>query len=251
MRKIIAIFILISNLLYCQDYAVDFDISKFIESGGISKEVYRKINGKLELSEKFEYNKDSALVKLAINKELPGGLALKGINYFLDSKNRITKAEIKISDIYSSPNAYSIQFVAYNYFDSRKVASFYNVNNKIDKKEYFFYNEKKELVENFTVSEDLVLQKRNIYYKKNGYQINESETYTALRYKTITKTKLDKNGFPIYIESEGKMIQSGEKMPKQTTYFQNEVDEKGNLSKVYIIEGKKKILIQEVINKYE
>jgi len=40
-------------------------------------------------------------------------------------------------------------------------------------------------------------------------------------------------------------------MPKQIAYYENETDSKGNLSKVFIINDKKKELIKEIINRYE
>ncbi|KMQ61340.1 hypothetical protein ACM46_14990 [Chryseobacterium angstadtii] len=252
--KIVFIIILslIINLFYSQDYIPDFDIPKFIKGGGVSKEIYRKKNGKLELSEKFYYEKDSALLKLTTHQILLDGNILTGVNYFLDSQNRIIKEEIQTSNSHVEPNIYLTKNVTINYFDTYKVILFHDKQNKVYLKEYYFYNDKKELVESFIVSnDDLTLHERSIYYKKNGYQINEKETFTDPRYKTIVKTKLDKNGFPIYIESEGKLMQNNEKIPKQITYYENEIDARGNLSKVFIMDGKKKELIKEVINKYE
>ncbi|MFZ4928950.1 hypothetical protein [Chryseobacterium sp. Mn2064] len=251
MKTIFIVLILISNFCCGQHYTPDFNVSKFIQSGGISKEIYQKKDEKLELSNQFYYNKDSALINRITNQKLSDGEILKGVKYFLDSQNRIIKEIIQTSNAQINPNTYSTQIVTYNYFDSYQTVSFHDKNNKIYLKEYYFYNDKKELVESFIVSnDDLTLHERNIYYKKNGYQINEKETFTDPRYKTIVKTKFDKNGFPIYIESEGKLIQNNEKIPKQIIHFENEIDKKGNLSKVYIVEGKKKELIKEIVSKY-
>ncbi|UZT98339.1 hypothetical protein ODZ84_01855 [Chryseobacterium fluminis] len=251
MRILYIILVVIGSLCYGQDYTPDFDISKFIQTGGISKEIYRKKNGKLELNERFYYDKNSSILKLTTHQILLDGNIRKEINFFLDSKNRIVKEEIQISDPYDS-NLYMTQIIKFEYFDSHKTMSFYDKKNKLYLKEYFIYNDKKELVENFSVSVgDLVLHKRTIYYRENDYQINETETYTDLKYKTIVKTKIDKRGFPFYIESEGVLTEGTEVMPKQITYYENETDSKGNLSKVFIINDKKKELIKEVINRYE
>ncbi|KPE49026.1 hypothetical protein [Chryseobacterium indologenes] len=252
MKIIFIILFLFSNLFYCQNYTPDFDISKFIQSGGISKEIYHKKNGKLELSDQFYYNKDSALINRITNQTLPDGGLLKKIKYFLDSQNRVIKEEIQTVNADSNPGTYSTQIVTYSYFNSHQIISFHDKKNKVYLKKYYFYNDKRELIESFTISnDDLTLHERNIYYKKDGYQINEKETYTGLKYKTIVKTKFDKNRFPIYIESKGRLIQDNEEIPKQIAYYENEIDGKGNLSKVFIIEGKKKILIKEVINRYK
>ncbi len=172
MRIIYIILAVIGSLCYGQDYTPDFDISKFIQTGGISKEIYRKKNGKLELNERFYYDKNSSILKLTTHQILLDGNILKEIIFFLDSKNRIVKEEIQISDPYDS-NLYMTQIIKFEYFDSHKTMSFYDKKNTLYLKEYFIYNDKKELVENFSVSAgDLVLHKRTIYYRENDYQIN-------------------------------------------------------------------------------
>lgn len=237
--------------VFSQDYTPDFDIPKFINSGGFSKEVYHKKNGKLILDEKYFYDKELNILRLTKRETLADGSILTGVNFFLDSKSRISKEEVYTIDP-NIHNSNSVQILKYDYYDGFQTLSFYEKNNEVYMKKYFFYKNNQELKESFIISNnDLNLQEKNIYYKENGYEVNQKETYTYPRYRTIVKTKLDKNGFPIYVESKGEVIiLDREEIPKQIIYYENDIDIKGNLSKISLIENKKKELIKEIINQY-
>jgi len=80
----------------------------------------------------------------------------------------------------------------------------------------------------------------------------ESQTFTSPRYKTITKTKLDKNGFPEKVIVEGEMLTMvKEQIPKQTFNYKNELDSKGNLYRVYEISHNIQKLVKKVNTIYK
>lgn len=108
------------------------------------------------------------------------------------------------------------------------------------------------MVESITLSnDDLILHERTINYKLDKYEISETEKFTFPKYKTVTKRELDKNGFSIYTESKIDIYSTPKQhMSDVVLYFENEIDQKGNLSKKYGIYGQKKELIQEVITQY-
>lgn len=250
--KIVSILsILISNLFFGQYHVPDFNITKFINDGGISKEIYRQKNNKLDLREKYSFDKLSNTVKLTLDEDMNDGTSLISVDYILDKENRISEERSIFKDKHSDTNFTQIK--KYKYTKSSKQLSYYDSNNKVYLKTFFFYNDKNELVESINISnDDLVLHERTVHYKLNKYEITETEKFTFPKYKTVTKTELDKNGFPIYIESKIDIYSTPKQyLPDGILYFENEVDKKGNLSKKYSIYNKKKELIENVITEYQ
>jgi|GEM_PF-2026469 len=249
MKSILTLSILASNLFYGQYHVPDFDITKFINDGGISKEIYTKQKDKLELSEKYYFDKNSKTIKVALDKDMNNGTSLIGLDYILDNENRISEEKNHFKDNQLSEKF--TQIIKYKYTRSSKQLSYFDSNNKVYLKIFFFYNDKDELVESIKISDDLVLHERTITYKLDKYEISESEKFTFPKYKTITKSKLDTNGFPIYIESKIDIYSTPKQyMPDSVLYYENEVDKMGNLSKKYSIYKKNKELIQKVVTQY-
>jgi len=250
MKILLPVFILINNLFFGQYHAPDFDITKFINDGGISKEIYTQQNGQLKLDEKYSFDRYSNTIKVILDKDMNNGTSLIGLDYILDKENRISEEKNHFKD--NQLNEKFTQIIKYRYTKSSKQLSYYDSNNKVYLKTFFFYNDKDEVVESITVSnDDLILHERTINYKLNNYEISETEKFTFPKYKTVTKREFDKNGFPIYTESKIDIYSTPKQyIPDAILYFENEVDKKGNLSKKHIIYNKKKELIEKVITEY-
>lgn len=250
MKILLPLSILVSNLFFGQYHVPHFNITKFINDGGISKEIYTQQNGQLKLNEKYSFDKYSNTIKVTLYQDMNNGSSLIGLDYILDNENRISEEKNHFKD--NQLNEKFTQIIKYRYTKSSKQLSYYDSNNKVYLKTFFFYNDKDEVVESITLSnDDLILHERTINYKLDKYEISETEKFTFPKYKTVTKRELDKNGFSIYTESKIDIYSAPKQyMSDVVLYFENEIDQKGNLSKKYAIYGQKKELIQEVITQY-
>ncbi|MNU15337.1 hypothetical protein D3C71_34690 [compost metagenome] len=253
MRIFILILTVYSSILYSQEFTPSFDFKKFVDDGGVSKEIYTLKNDKLEVSEKYLYFEDQKKIILTTNTVQSDGRTIKEVAYTLDSKNRISKEEIKSFDTNGLNDSITSEILTHNYYDFGKTITFNDKFGKIFIKKYFFYKDEKTLVESLTISSyDLIIQERSLYYKDAIYDVSESQTFTSPRYKTITKTKLDKNGFPENVIVEGEMVTMGkEKIPKQIFNYKNELDSKGNLCRVYEIKDSNKKLVKKINTVYK
>lgn len=98
MKILLPLFILISNLFFGQYHVPDFNITKFINDGGISKEIYTQQNGQLKLNEKYSFDKYSNTIKVTVDQDMNDGSSLIGLDYILDKENRISEEKNYFKD---------------------------------------------------------------------------------------------------------------------------------------------------------
>lgn len=135
MKIFLPLSILISNLFFGQYHVPGFNITKFINDGGISKEIYTQQDGQLKLNEKYSFDRYSNTIKVTLDQDMNNGSSLIGLDYILDKENRISEEKNHFKD--NQLNEKFTQIIKYKYTTSSKQLSYYDSNNKVYLKHFF------------------------------------------------------------------------------------------------------------------
>lgn len=240
--------------LYGYSQMQEIFTENLIKSKFDSIHIYANKNGKLLLTKIISYDKQKQEICLNDKDSAEKSDVLFTIfkisnDYKIIEEKKFYKGlEIKNNDLKDT----LVSLVTkYSYGKNNIQKSYYDSKHKLSKKEFQIMDgkgRKKEIINTLYLDNDIVLsdiEKYFWYSKGSGYRL-ESEQFTFPRQQFIGDYELDEYGDPISVK--GKLEVEGKTEEIKKTKFvihKKELDEKGNVVKIFEIEKGKRILKEE------